>query len=165
LVLVDAAHEDQFSRFKQYGIARHSAGTNFMMSGPKVPENLPDETRAVAQSLVETTDAFLALRGETISFRHSAQQVRDSGSLPNVPTVVITRGKRVWPENEQGDRLESIWRNLQEDLAARASHSGSIIGVSHLFANKSGHYVHLDEPEVVVNVVHDVVEAGRNKLF
>ena len=96
-----------------------------MMSGPKVPENLPDEIRAVAQSLVETTDAFLALRGETISFRRSAQQVRDSGSLPDVPTVVITRGKRVWPDNEQGDRLESIWRNLAEgSRSCRAWTSG-----------------------------------------
>ena len=165
LILVDAAHEDQFSFFQQIGIARHTAGTNFMMSGPKIPENLPTETRAIAQSLVKTTDAFLALRGEMISFQRSAQQVRDSGPLPDVPMMVITRGKRVWPENEQGDQLETIWRNLQEDLATRTSYNRSSVGISHLFANNSGHYVHLDEPELIVNVVQDVVEAGRKTLF
>ena len=165
LILVDAAHEDQFSHFKRYGIARHTAGANIMISGPKMPENLPEEAREVAQSLVETTDAVLALRGETLSFRRSAQQVRDSGALPDVPMVVITRGKRVWPENERGDRMESIWRDLQEDLALRALPVRSSVGASHLFAYESGHYIHLDEPELVVSVINDVVKAGRNKLF
>ena len=162
VVLLDSAHEDQFMRFQKNGITRHTSGTNyFAASGPSIPENLPSEVRPLAQKLVEKSSAFMALRGEMISFRRSAEQVRQSGPLPDVPVMVITRGKRVWPHNERGNRLENLWRELQDDLATRTTYHRSEIAASHVLAKNSGHYVHLDEPGVVINAIRRVIESDQ----
>ncbi len=162
VVLLDSAHEDQFMHFQKNGITRHTTGTNFFTaSGPSVPENLPQEVRPLAQKLVEKSSAFMALRGEMMSFRRSAEQVRQSSPLPDVPVVVITRGKRVWPHNERGNRLENLWRELQDDLATRTTYHRSDTGASHVLAKNSGHYVHLDEPGVVINAIRRVIESNQ----
>ena len=161
IILLDAAHEDQFKQFRKNGIAQHTAGVTFMMSGPAVPDNLPDDIRPLALKLVQSTNSYLALRGEMISFQHSAKQVRESGPMPDVPYVVITRGKRVWPSTERGDRMETIWKELQDDLATRTLYHRSDVDSAHLIAKNSGHYVHLDEPDMVVNTIRKLVESGR----
>ena len=61
-----------------------------------------------------------------------------------------------------GDRLESLWRELQDDLATRTSYHRSEATASHLFAKNSGHYVHLDEPGLVVNAIRKVIDSGRH---
>ena len=162
VVLLDSAHEDQFIHFQKNGITRHTTGTNhFAASGPSIPENLPAKVRPVAQKLVEKSSAFMALRGEMMSFQRSAEQVRHSSPLPDVPVTVITRGKRVWPRNERGDRLENMWRELQDDLATRTTYHRSEAVASHVMAKNSGHYVHLDEPAVVINAIRRVVESNQ----
>ncbi len=162
IILVDAAHEDQFKYFRRNGIVQHSAGASFMMSGPSIPNNLPDDVRPIAQAHVEKTKAFLALRGEMVSFQRSADQVSQSKPLPDVPFSVITRGKRVWPHTEKGNRMETIWSELQDDLATRISYHRNEADAYHIFAKQSGHYVHLDEPGVVVNAIRKLVNYGRD---
>lgn len=156
LVLVDSAHEDQSRRFRdEGGINTAPRGSFLILSTPSVPDNMPSSVRPLALSLANTADAYQALRGELDSFRRSAAEVRDAGPLPDVPVVVISRGQRVWPNTRKGDRLERLWAELQDDLAERQVH------VPHLFAQHSGHFIQLDEPDMVVNAVRSVVESVR----
>jgi pimeloyl-ACP methyl ester carboxylesterase len=46
---------------------------------------------------------------------------------------------------------------LQEDLASRSNRS------KHIFVEKSGHMIHHDQPELVIDAIRQVVEATRLK--
>jgi len=156
VVLVDAAHEDQVRRFREEGGVNIAPRGQFVvLSGAAIPDNMPYEVRTLAQSLINSSAAYQAVRDELVSFRRSAAQVRNAGPLPNVPLVVVSRGQAVWPDTPKGNRLERLWAELQDDLAERQVH------VPHLFARNSGHYVQLDEPGVVVNAVRSVITSIR----
>jgi pimeloyl-ACP methyl ester carboxylesterase len=49
-----------------------------------------------------------------------------------------------------------VWDELQVELAALSSNGKQVI------AEESGHYIQLDQPELVIDAIRDVVEAvGR----
>ncbi len=160
LVLVDASHEDQFDRFRQKDIGLNTAprGRFIIRSAPRVPAGMPAEAKAVSQSLLSRRNALLAVQAELSAFIDSAEQVRQASELPDVPLVVITRGKRLFPHTEIGDRMERAWLELQTDLVRLTSQGTQVI------ARLSGHYVHLDEPEVVIEGILKVVHGYRTKL-
>ncbi|MEN8764194.1 MAG: alpha/beta fold hydrolase, partial [Thiogranum sp.] len=156
LVLVDAAHEDQVRRFREEGgINTAPRGQFVVFPSSDIPDSMPDDVRLLARSLVNSSEAYQAIRDELISFRRSAAQVRNAGPLPDVPLVVVSRGQQAWPDTPKGNKLERVWSRLQNDLAERQVH------VPHLFAQNSGHYVQLDEPSVVVSAVRSVITSIR----
>jgi pimeloyl-ACP methyl ester carboxylesterase len=53
--------------------------------------------------------------------------------------------------------MEEVWLELQRDLAGRSSQGRLVI------AEKSGHYVHYEEPGLVIQTIRDVVTAARKK--
>ncbi len=157
IVLVDASHEDQFERFKSDKVSQSTAPSRinsvFFYKPSTPPENMPAEVRETASSLMSSYSAYQAAHSEMSSFLNSAQQVRSADSMPNVPQVVVTRGQRVWPDGSRGDRMEALWLELQDDLASHA------VGMPHLFALHGGHYIQLDEPEIVVNAIRIVLKS------
>jgi len=160
LVLVDSSHPEQFERFlaPPIGVNLAPSGRNRVMMlspSPPVPANLPDEVKSRIQAFNLRGTTRTAMGNELLDFRLSAQQVRDAGVLPDVPRVVLTRGKRVWPRTERGQRMEQLWAQLQNELASRTKHA------THIVAQRSGHYVHLDEPLLVAASVRRVVELVR----
>lgn len=163
LILVDSAHEDQFRRFEENHILPGTGGVTLVVggAGPKIPENLPEALVPIDEALTTTFRAWYALRGEMASFRDSAREVREAGALPDVPVIVITRGRRVWPQTRRGDVLEKIWDELQDDLAVRTSYRCDRASQNHVYAYRSGHYVHLDEPQLVVDAIRSVVAVDR----
>jgi pimeloyl-ACP methyl ester carboxylesterase len=159
VVLVDAAHEDQVRHFREEGgINIAPRGQFVVLSSSGIPDNMPQDVRPLARSLINSSAAYQTVRDELISFRRSAAQVRNAAPLPDVPLVVITRGQQAWPDTPKGNQLERVWARLQDDLAERQVH------VPHLFARNSGHYVQLDEPGVVVNAVRSVISSIRYRV-
>jgi len=161
LVLVDSSHPEQFERFLappiRVNLAPSGRNRVMMMSpSPPLPANLPEEIKARIQAFNLRGETRTAMGQELLDFRLSAQQVREASALPDVPMVVLTRGKRVWPLTERGERMEQLWTQLQTELASRTQH------VTHIVAQHSGHHVHLDEPLLVVNSVLTVVDLVRN---
>jgi len=96
-----------------------------------------------------------AMAAEFLGFRQSADEVKQEGGLPDVPVFVLTRGRRVWDRDDRGDRMEKLWFELQGELARRVPRH------AHLVALHSGHYIHLDQPQLVVNAVLKVIEVSR----
>ena len=47
--------------------------------------------------------------------------------------------------------MEAIWRELQQSLSGLAPRS------RHIIAERSGHNIHLDQPELVVGAVEAIV--------
>ena len=160
LVLVDSSHPEQFERFLAPPIRVNLApsGRNRVMMlspSPPVPANLPDEVRLRIQSFNLRGETRMAMGQELLDFRLSAQQVREASALPNVPMVVLTRGVRVWPRTERGQRMEQLWIQLQDELASRGQHA------IHIVAQRSGHHIHLDQPLLVADSVQKVVDLAR----
>lgn len=50
-----------------------------------------------------------------------------------------------------GGQLIPGWRQMQDELAALSTES------THIIAEGSGHYVHLDDPELVIRAIKDLV--------
>ncbi len=157
LVLVDASHEQQFERLERVssGPSLAPRGRFVMYTQPTVPAELPQELKPVALALMSTTATYVAITRELAAFRQSAAQVAHNEWLPEVPTVVVTRGERVWPETAEGDLKEAIWRDMQEDLVRRNDRA------VHLIAHYSGHYIPLEQPGAVSSAVCIVVETAR----
>jgi pimeloyl-ACP methyl ester carboxylesterase len=75
-----------------------------------------------------------------------------------VPLVVLTHGKT--PPSPPGREaqtqgLEKAWLDLQRELATRSPAS------THIVATSSGHYIHRDEPKLVIDAVHRVFIDSR----
>ncbi len=152
MVLVDASHPQQFNteEFKHVKLASSKNGPQPMykrvrMIRPVIANNFPAQNRIQAFMLMRSTKAKMTIINELDYMSQSAEQVQEYHETKpfDFPVVVITRGKRVWPNTELGDRREHQWSLLQNDLGNISTHSYQVI------ASESGHIVHLDEPEMV----------------
>jgi pimeloyl-ACP methyl ester carboxylesterase len=134
LVLVDASHEEQDARLEA-------------LVGP--------DRFAVIQQM--------ALDVEGIDVGASFAEVREARAadpLRPIPLVVVSAGQSIdpaglppdWPVEEH----QQLRRELSEDLAELVPNA------RHVVAERSGHYVHQTEPEVVVEAIREVVEAARD---
>ena len=68
--------------------------------------------------------------------------------LGSIPLTVLTRADGTgesWP----------VWAQLQDELAGLSANS------EHLHAERAGHYIHLDEPDLVIQAIHDLVRRCR----
>jgi pimeloyl-ACP methyl ester carboxylesterase len=86
-----------------------------------------------------------------------ASRKKQKYPLGDAPLIVLTRGKRGYPNNEVGDQLEAERKRMQSDLLNLSRNSKQII------AANSGHHIHLDEPEVVTNAIQQVIDAVQRR--
>ncbi len=153
LVLVDASHPDQEQRLPALPAEAEHYGTLITFFDPReIHAHFPKDTWFAMEALMVSAKAMATQRREFANFGVSAAQVKSVGALPQVPLVVISRGRRVWPETPMGDALERAWAGMQADLA------GSIPGGRQITAERSGHLVHLDQPELVAGAVREVLQ-------
>lgn len=159
LVLIDSSHEAQFERFeRQFGInlAPKRSG-RIRLSPSRIPKGMPIELHEVAMHRAIRPAAMLALRNELMNFRRSAREVEQHGELPDVPLVIITRGQHQWHGAPRSAEMEMLWLELQHSLTKLATDR------KHIIAARSGHYVHLDQPELVGRTIQQVVRRVRGR--
>ena len=77
--------------------------------------------------------------------------VMRGGPFPNVPLVVLTGTRKIL----EGARFRAVWLETQESLAALSNKS------THTVCRHCGHYVHKDNPRLVVAAVKAVLEQAR----
>lgn len=151
LVLVDASHEEQNARFEAA---------------------LGDEAWAAFERLQE--EALPNLEDDPVlerfDFDVSFAQLREAAAarpLPPLPLVVLSHGvpvsaelppelKSQFPPDFPWEDLERVWQELQTELAGLAP------GARHTIATESGHYIQLQQPELVIEAIRQVVEAVRD---
>lgn len=81
-------------------------------------------------------------------------------SFGDKPLIVISKG--IWKDkkgddNWSNEQLKEHSIQLQKDLLKLSSNSKQII------AEKSGHYIHLDEPELVVQAIKEIINQLTDK--
>jgi pimeloyl-ACP methyl ester carboxylesterase len=152
LVLVDASHEEQNARFQVALTAEQWAA--FARLQQQVPPDLADVPD------LERTD-----------FDASFAQLREAAAahpLPSLPLVVLTHGvpldaelppavRSQLPPDFPWDAFEMVWQELQADLAALTPDARKVI------ATESGHYIQLQQPQLVIDAVRAVVKAVRDR--
>jgi pimeloyl-ACP methyl ester carboxylesterase len=88
--------------------------------------------------------SFLAMADHLGSLRRSAVEIAASKPIGNVPLVVLTAGSQPAPVREEHARI-----------AAQSSCG------THVIAEHAGHWILIDEPDVVVDAVKRVAEWCR----
>ncbi len=88
---------------------------------------------------------------EMASVEQTMDQVLNAGPFPNVPLVVLTRGEPLLG----GDRFYDVWLETQNSLASLSS------GSAHTVCKRCGHYVHKDNPKLVIDAIGSVIEQAR----
>jgi pimeloyl-ACP methyl ester carboxylesterase len=162
LVLLDSSHPNQVARFLAPPLnmntapSKDTAGVMLMSGPPAIPAHLPEEAHHPAMMLMSTRKARMTVAQEYLYFRDSGEEVLRQGQLPPVPMVVVTRGVAERdPSDERTPLIEDVWMQLQDELAQMSPHS------AHLVASRSGHHIHLDQPQLVVDAVTMVLDFAR----
>lgn len=79
------------------------------------------------------------------------QAVLRSGPFPEVPVAVLTSGKQLLSTA----KFRQVWLETQQDLAKLSPHA------THLICERCGHYIHRDDPELVVGTIGDMLRGAR----
>jgi pimeloyl-ACP methyl ester carboxylesterase len=136
MVLVDSAHEEQFARMDAL-----------------IPEEIKKRF---------PPDAFVVTSNEKIDFtENSERKARMAAWHADIPLIVLTaanaRPDPPGPLAFLAPKFEQIRQELQQDLVHRSAMGKQII------ATRSGHFIHHDEPELVVSAIREVIEATSKK--
>jgi len=151
LVLVDASHEDYNSRIRAVLTADQWVALDGLSR--EVPPEFADYPELERMDL----DASFA-------------QLRTAAAaepLPPLPLIVLTRVvpqdadlppelRAKLPPDFPWDAIETVWQELQAELAAL------VPGARQVIATESGHYIQVEQPELVIEAVRQVVEAVRD---
>jgi pimeloyl-ACP methyl ester carboxylesterase len=174
LVLVDSVHPEQSLRMEESDRERYEGNLQTLtllsqilaptgllrlahQSETVIADKLPGEYQSMVRSVGYQSKAYRALHAEMASFQQSQAEVRDAGPLPDLPLVVISSAiVRDFPPGFSGDSMKRVWDDLQRDLSESAT-------LPHVVAQNSGHYVHMDQPELVIQSVLKIVDLVRRK--
>jgi pimeloyl-ACP methyl ester carboxylesterase len=122
-----------------------------------IADKLPREHQSMVRSMGFQSKAYQALHAEMASFQQSQAEVRASKTLPDHSLVVISStSTQDFPPGFSGDYMKSVWDELQVDLSKRAT-------VPHIFARNSGHFIHIDEPDLVIQAILEIVYFVRKQ--
>lgn len=177
LVLVDASHPEQFTRYVAVtgrsmrpptgtvaigsalawtGLVRFAAGGT--------PEGWPADVAAVSSAHLPTSLA--ELHAETVAIDATLAAESDARELGDRPLVVLTAAAQMTPAQlalagvtaTQGARMQATWKTLQADLATWSG-QGRQESV-----RDASHYIQFDRPDAVIAAVRDVVSRSRSHI-
>lgn len=162
LVLVEASHPASLPyQRNEEGTAPAGTPSNQLMVAHYVEREeettFPPEAQPAMHDNLLRTKSLMTSRGEYRALGSSVQELLKAPPLGDLPLTVMSRGKRQWPAGTAGDSKEEAWQNQQKELARLSRLSHSVV------APKSGHHIHLDEPDLVADVVRDMITAERRE--
>ena len=174
IVLIDASHENQISylppekfqaEMRQINVAHLTAPLGVMRLAGNLGllpaefetfvKKYPAELQPALRSFYYRGQQFSAWKAEYEAAEISAAQVRESSSLKDIPLIVITAGTLEMPPDVDRNEANRKWLERQTQLARLSANS------AHIIAEKSDHYVQLDQPDKVVESVSRLVENAR----
>jgi pimeloyl-ACP methyl ester carboxylesterase len=153
LVLLDSPHEDVFP-------ALQDIYETCELPTQDITE--PDWltwTRHERAQLLDPSYPDNILNSEGIRLVECYAQMRAIPNLEDLPVTVMSAGKRRYCRDQGADgavaeveaHLEQTWRKFQVKLLELSDNT------AHVIANESQHYIHEDEPQLVINTVNDMM--------
>lgn len=147
MVLVDATHEDVWIEFEK--ALTPAAWKQFEILSVEHPELMaayPEAERLLTAPLIDDPNSALMRKAQAAS------------PLQPMPLVVLSHGipfAAPFPEWPTGE-MEGIMLALQGKLAELVPNA------RHVIAHNSGHNIHQDQPELVIEAIRQVVDAVRD---
>jgi len=141
------------SLLAQHGATGLARSTVSLMTGGTLAEagrmiaplwKLPSELRPIVAAFWTRPKFFGAIASQAESLPRSAAEVAATGNHGDLPLVVLSAS------DSDGSVLSA------HEALAHLSSQGK-----HIVASNSGHWIQLDQPELVVESIRDVVEAVR----
>ncbi len=130
-----------------------------MPSSIIVPK-LPKKLQPVAYSLVYKTKSYQTIYDELDALHESEvefDKLYPEIKYPDIPVVVLSGAiPRDYPPFLVSTGLFESWKELQTDLVQ------SIPGSKQIIAEKSGHFIQLDQPDLVIRTVDAMVKQVRH---
>ena len=179
MVLVDAGHELEMrqAEFRLFANAGKSmlpliraltmvGITRLKASYDQLPpllmgqeEKVSAEIRPMLRAGWLRTGYYSTLTDESDGLIETLEQVRRSGSLGNLPLVVITATGPVWWPDMPGQvnpaKFRKMWLDLQQGLTTLSTNSRQV------FANQSSHFIPFDQPDLVSDAVRQMIDRER----
>jgi pimeloyl-ACP methyl ester carboxylesterase len=158
LVLVDSSHPEQVERLPDLPARRENSRSSEIITffqGQSTFQYYPEDVIPTLFRMLTLSKTYTTLRRESVNFAMSGGQVLSVGQLPDIPLIVITRGRQAWPDNPYGNMLETVWLEMQKELSALTPHGKQIM------AEHSTHLIHLEQPELVSGEILSVVNEIR----
>ena len=171
MVLVDSALEDE----KAVALTQSHQPSPLLMKIyatiglTRLPYTLGGETFGLTSPELEDEQAAIsshrkhifAVADETSSLEESFDENRtDPISLGDKPLMVLTAGSvqlaGTGLSEEQMNLIDELHSESQAALTQRSENAKQII------VEDSGHYIHVEQPGLVTDAIHQVVEAARN---
>ena len=164
MVLVDASHPDQDKRFPpelqnmQGSWEREALFIEFSMPfGIPRLMGLCEEDPVLRAAECNWRNAHTNLE-EMKAFEESAAETAATGSLGNIPLIVLSHDPDK-PSSELPPDLakpvNETWAKMQEELAHLSTRGTQVI------AKNSAHYIQNDRPDVVIDALRNVVQQVR----
>jgi pimeloyl-ACP methyl ester carboxylesterase len=94
---------------------------------------------------------------EHVDLLESAAQIRGLAPLRRISLIVITARLIQWPQDWPAKQLDKARFEMQEDLVRLVPNA------AHIIAEKSGHFIQLDQPTIVIGAIRKVVEEVRGQ--
>lgn len=161
-VLVDPAHPEQEERFPAEVIQRMREGDEGKpprwLSRVVAPYRMFAPERPTPRTAYWWRSFPEGLLGEVAAIQSTFAQAARTGPLGDRPLIVLTSGIEPELPGLSADVNEAFRRTIVEahaELAGLSTHS------SHRTVEGSGHYIHWDRPEAVIEAIADVVTAVR----
>jgi pimeloyl-ACP methyl ester carboxylesterase len=181
LVLDDARHEDFFKRLPPsfyaadqsnyqraqflnliapIGLARMGGNVGLLNGAINYLAPLPEETNAAARAIMLYNPSHWQTSiAERDVIDTSYDQVRKATRRSDLPLIVLMadRGVEAWQTGSTviDQATRDTWTQLQRELAALST-KGELVVVKN-----SGHYIHIDQPDAVVDAILKVIEQAR----
>lgn len=97
-----------------------------------------------------------AIEGEIIGFAETLNQVNAIDSFPNVPLVVLSATTFDSPKNDKQKRHNKVDVQLKQDLSESSTNS------KHVICDTCSHYIHEDDPLLVINAIKWVLNEAAS---
>ena len=94
---------------------------------------------------------------ERVNLLDSARLVHQASTIPVVPIVVLTAD----PYHRRDSTVDAKWAEVQTEMQSRLA--GLIPNSKHIIVEESGHFIQLDQPGMVIDVIRTVVESARRQ--
>ncbi len=112
--------------------------------------NLTENERLIELALAQRPTHLLANAQEGAGNLESAEQMRDAGNLKDLPLRLLTAER----DDPNSPGMESRL-HMHERLTHLSSRG------RHVTVPQSGHFIHLDQPEAVVQAIREVLDEAR----
>ncbi len=179
MVLIDSSHEEQMLRAPEAFVIFEKASMQkmigqleffkpleamgiFALFPSRVPADdlMPEDAKKAYQAMAAKDTTFLrALISETKAIDQSMAQAREAQikTLGDMPVIVLSRGQGALPPDaglseDVVKQFNAGWQQMQQEMAEMSSRGKWVV------VEESGHYIHLQQPEMVVKAIREVIE-------